>query len=446
MPADPIGAKAMRSGSSAQPQPPTSLAREPDLTVLVETPDGPMERHVPSASPLPPEMRYGAAAETATHDAAALWGLPDFMFLPETANVGSGRRELGDGIVLVRRHGVVLQVKGRETPTDNEGRERAWLAKKSAQALRQGNGTIRTLTAKPFEMTNLRGTKIEIDGKDYDWINVVVLDHPNPPEDSVLTLDESRFPAVIMLRRDWEFLFDQLKSTHAVCEYLRRVAGDPLQLGHEPVRYYDWARADAAAQPEVIDPKLVGVGESMSAPLLPLAPAATADRPAHVMFRSVLEDIAITRLQTAREIDRLRVLGELDRTPVQHRGLIGQYLIDAMAEVARARTGVAWKLKNVRGPAGGVHLGFGACNRPHSAEIAGAFSMWTQLRHFDMVNLVGDLSLTTAAVLLTPRSDRKRRWDTTMSAVSGKLEFDDEDLAALRELWPSPTGDTTSLW
>jgi len=425
------------------PRPP---AREPSLTVVVDTPDGPMARLVPSASPLPPQARYGAAAETATHDAAALWGLPDFVFLPETADVGSGRRELGDGIVLVGRHGVVLQVKGRETPTDDEAREHSWLEKKSAQALRQGNGTIRTLIDRQLEMTNLRGTTIEVDGSDYAWINVVVLDHADPPEGLTLALDESKFPAVIMLRRDWDFIFDQLKSTHAVCEYLRRVADDPLEIGHEPVRYYDLARADSEAHPDVLDPALVGVGEPISAPLLPLAPAATEDRPANVMFRSILEDIAITRLQTAREADRLRVLGELDRTPVQHRGLVGQHLIDAMAEVARANTGIAWKLKSIRGPAGGVHLGFGACNRPHSEEIAGMFSLWTQLRHFDMVNLTGDQTLTTVAVLLTPRESGRRRWDTTMSAVSGELGFDDEDLARLRELWPSPIGETKPDW
>jgi hypothetical protein len=277
-------------------------------------------------------------------------------------------------------------------------------------------------------------------------MNVVVLDHPDPPENVTLELEVSKYPAVIMLRRDWEFLFDQLKSTHAVCEYLRRVAGEPLQIGREPGRYYDLAVADADAEPEVLDPALVGVGEPMSAPLLPLAPVASDERPAHTMFRSVLEDIAITRLKDASEADRLRVLGELDRTPVQHRGLIGRYLIDAMTDVAKAQSGIAWKLRNVRGPAGGVHLGFGACNRPHSDEVAAMFSLWVQLRHYDMAKITGDVGLTTVAVVLTPRKDGTREWDTTMSAVSGELKFDAEQLALLREMWPSPTGATTALW
>src|SRR5437868_1345488 len=66
-----------------------------ELTLLVETPTGVMARRVPSASPLNPEITQGYAAEEATHDAAAVWGLPDFVYLPETQDAGSGIRELG---------------------------------------------------------------------------------------------------------------------------------------------------------------------------------------------------------------------------------------------------------------------------------------------------------------------------------------------------------------
>jgi hypothetical protein len=46
--------------------------------------------------------------------------------------------------------------------------------------------------------------------------------------------------------------------------------------------------------------------------------------------------------------------------------------------------------------------------------------------------------LTTVAVLLTPRTDGKRPWDTTMVAVSGALDFTEEELAGLRAIWPTP--------
>lgn len=64
-----------------------------------------------------------------------------------------------------------------------------------------------------------------------------------PPEGVVPEVDESSNPTVVLLRRDWEFLFDQLKSTHAVCGYFERVPGDSIELGDEPMRYSgDFAR------------------------------------------------------------------------------------------------------------------------------------------------------------------------------------------------------------
>jgi len=50
----------------------------------------------------------------------------------------------------------------------------------------------------------------------------------------------------VLLRRDWEFVFEQLKSTSAVIAYFDRVAGETVTLGNEFVRYYDLAQADAA--------------------------------------------------------------------------------------------------------------------------------------------------------------------------------------------------------
>jgi hypothetical protein len=41
-------------------------------------------------------------------------------------------------------------------------------------------------------------------------------------------------------------------------------------------------------------------------------------------------------------------------------------------------------------------------------------------------------------VLLSPSRHPSRPWDTTVMAVSGDMGFTDEDLTALRELWPTP--------
>lgn len=337
--------------------------------------------------------------------------------------------------------GIVIQVKSREELSSDADKEHRWCEKKTSRALSQGMGTIRLLQNKPRDLTNLRGRTVRVDGNDHRWLVVVLLDHPDPPEGVTPALDDVDHPAVVLLRRDWEFLFDQLKSTHAVAHYLERVANDAIQLGREPMRYYELALADQEAEPEVLDPTLVvPAARLVSSPLLPMAPAASDDLSAHQMVRMIFEDIATTRLATSSEVDRLRVLAELDRLHVGERAQIGQFVIEAIAEVRRdAGSGVTWKLRSIRGSAGQAHLGFGACSRPIDEHLQEAFSRWVQLRHHDVLEVTKDVQgLTTVGVLLTPRTDGRRPWDTTMTAVSGELAFSREDLKALRELWPTP--------
>jgi hypothetical protein len=406
----------------------------------VETPRGVLARRIPSASPLRGDVAYGYAAEAATHDAAAVWGLPDFVYRAEMQRTGSGVRELGDGLIIVGSLGLVIQVKGREAPSPDPDKERRWLEKKTKQALTQGNGTIRLLRKQPAEFTNLRGTTVEVDGNACRWLIVVILDHPEPPEQATPSFADAQHPAVTLLRRDWEFLFDQLKSTHAVAEYLERVIDDPIELGHEPLRYYDLARADHEAAPEELDPALVGPGRAVPSPVLPLTRAASEDLEAHQMVRTIFEDIACTRLKKASEADRLRVLAELDRLPVGERAEIGRFMIDALAHVTKDPTdGVLWSMRSVRGSAGRAHLGYGACSHPLGPDVELGFSLWAQLRHHDVVSVTKDVAgLMTVAVLLTPRDDGELPWDTTVAAVSGEPKFTASELEALRELWPTP--------
>jgi hypothetical protein len=399
-----------------------------------------MARSVPSASPLRSDLRHGDAAEAATHDAAAVWGLPDFVYLPEVRRVRSGTRELGDGFIVVGDLGVVVQVKGREVPSSDPERERSWLLKNAAEALSQGSGTVRHLERGAVVLTNLRGREVEIDPSGYRWLVVAVLDHPDPPDDVAPPVSGAKHRSVVLLRRDWEFLFDQLKSTHAVAGYLDRVAGDDRTLGEEPVRYYDLAQDDAETPPGPLPEEWTGIGTSASTPMLPMAPAAHDDRQAHAMFRAILEDIATTTLRTATEAQRLAVLAELDRLPVGQRDGIGRFMAEALRQVTEDdRGGIVWRMRSVRGGAGQPHLGFVACSRPHTDELQRMFGLWAQLRHHDVLQVTGDVEgLTTVAVVLTPREDGRRPWDTTMVAVSGDVRFSAEELGQLRELWPGP--------
>ncbi len=303
-----------------------------DMRLLVVTPAGVFERRIPRALPLSEDLLKGRAVEWVTLSVAAAWGLPDFVFHPLKVPKGTASRELGDGTILVGQHGLLLQSKSRGTEElRDEERERSWLSKMMAKAGRQAAGTLRSLRQQPAELVNGRGRSIRVDGRDYSWIGVVLIDHPNVPSDVRTPTSSGDLPVVTLLRRDWEFLFDQLRSVHAVAQYLQRVVvdHDHVPLGYESLRYYQLAQLDEETAPAPLDPALLGpAGRPESVPLLPKHPAGSDDQIAHGLYRIILEDVATSTLvedSGMQEHERLRVLAELDRLEVASRTQLGQH-------------------------------------------------------------------------------------------------------------------------
>jgi hypothetical protein len=402
--------------------------------LVIETDNGVAIRNIPPPMPLRLRESQGKEAENATHNAAATWGLADFIFKPELRHLTSGVRELGDGVLLVGELGVVVQVKSREAPSGDPGREHRWVTKQCEKALRQGAGTIRQLCKSPATMANMRGHRIEVDGTDYRWVIAVVIDHPDAPEITPAPIENS----ILLLRRDWEFLFEQLKSTHRVGKYLQRVAGNPQALGSEPVRYYELAAADETAAPTPLAPpfRLPGI-EEVSEPLLPMAPAATENGDDHALFRTILEDIAETKLSTIDEADRIRALADLDHLPPLQRASIGAYLRLGFERIGQIEPPeVLWHLGRISGGFGSTQLGFGVCST-FSEEIQWAFGSWVRLRHHEFAERLKAEHPVSIGVLLTPRPDRTRKWDTSMCAIRGPSDLSAEELSAFRELWHS---------
>jgi hypothetical protein len=412
-----------------------------EVTFILETPAGVLLRRIPNASPLPESADQGTATEEAVHDAAAVWGLPDFTYRGHVVGVGGGTRELGDNLLIVGPLGIVVQVKSRNGATDNADRETHWLLKQTAIALKQARGTVRRLKLAPVNLINARGRTITLDANAKRWVAVVVLDHPDPP-DSVAVPIGGGVPAVVMLRRDWEFLFDQLRSTHAFGAYIERIAGDPVALGDEPKRYLELALADQQATPEPPDAVLIKAGgRTMSAPLLPLLSNPDDFRPL-LLVRSIFEDIALIPVAPDEEARRLAALAELDRLPVAHRAEMGQFMEDALARVVEAGPDeTLWQMRRFLGGDDHVHLAFAASSQ-FSEMHKDMFGWWVQLRHYDHQQLLDDPDeLLTVGVLLTPRYDGKRAFDTTMIAVGGELDFSESELALLRDAWPTQLSD-----
>ncbi len=411
-----------------------------DTMLLVVTPAGVFERRIPPALPLPEQLRKGAAAEWVTLIVAAAWGLPDFVFHPAKVPKGTATRELGDGTILVDQHGLVLQSKSRGADQlRGEHGERNWLIKNMTKAGKQAAGTVRSLRQQPAELVNGRGRTIRVDGNDHHWIGVVLVDHPDVPADVATLTSSGDLPVVTLLRRDWEFLFDQLRSVHAVVQYLRRVVDDddPPPLGQESLRYYHLAQLDEETAPSPMTPALLTTGgRPESVPLLPKTPAGSDDQRAHGLYRVLLEDVATSTLDDQmREADRLRVLAELDKLEVASRTSLGQHLM-AMLEELADEPAQHVKVRHRRFFFGqGRQLCFSVGSR-FDEQMQVSFSAWVQLRHHDLQAQTGEIDDSmTVGVLLTPRPDGGRRWDTTMVAVQGDLGLTTEQVTTWRRVF-----------
>jgi len=428
--------KCCEGKSELQPPPLTGKVPPGFTQLVIETENGIAVRNIPPPMPLRLLESQGKEAEAATRSAAASWGLHDFVFRPSVRQTGSGVRELGDGLLLVGDIGVVVQVKSRTAPSGRDEKETRWLEGAIRKATSQGRGTVRQLCLSPAPMTNMRGREVEVEGHDYRWVTAVVIDHNEIPEGFVPEVSDD---AVVLLRRDWEFLFDQLKSTHTVGRYLERVAGDSCILGSEPTRYYEFAAADLAAEPTPLTAEfqLRGIQE-VSEPLLPMAPAGTEDARDYRMFRRILEDIALTPLDVASEAARVKSLGELDGLPVLQRASIGRYLREGLDSMSRIKDSeVLWHLRRVSGGAGATQLGFGVCSQ-FNRELQTAFGAWLELRHHEFSDRIGEQAgAVSIGVLLTPRRDGRRPWDTSMSVLRGKNPLTAEELDAYRDIWKS---------
>lgn len=413
-------------------------------TLLVTTEHGVFERTIAPATPLNNHVDRGGAAERAAQDAAATWGLPDFVIAPLVEQKGRGVREISDGLLIVGDQGLVVQVKSRDSEPQSPDKEISWLAKKIAAAGRQVDGTVRRLSSKTTTMVNGRGRTINVTGAELTWTGVVIVDHPAIPEDLPAPMLDTRTPTVALARRDWEFLFHQLRSSRAVIDYLVRVSGTEVRLGHEPERYYELAATDARAEPGPIDPAIDGRGTVVSAPLLPVAPAGSDDDEAHGMVRIMCEDIANSDFDAADETRRLRALAAIDQLPVAHRTELGQLLLTGLENARRVNDDqVSWQFRIYQARRPVPQLGFGVCSRLDDITRA-AFRSWLLLRHHENGTRGGDLdNLTSVGVLLTPRRDDYRDWDTTMVGITGDPELTEDELRESRELWNQSANHST---
>ena len=161
------------------------------------------------------------------------------------------------------------------------------------------------------------------------------------------------------------------------------------------------------------------------------------DDKAHGLVRLICEDIA----NTPSEYDAtalIHVLSTIDTLPVGYRTELGRFLLAALRSAADTTPdSVSWQFRIINRGLDVPLLGFGVCSR-FDATVRAAFQSWVLRRHHERAP-VGQLDRLDQAlivgVLLTPRSDGVRDWDTTVIAVSGDPQLTEQELTSSRALW-----------
>lgn len=360
-----------------------------EIIMLIQRPDGIYGRSIPAPRPLDPDSDRGPAAEEATRDAASRWGLPDFVFQPETVQRGNASREVGDGTIVCGNRGLAVQVKARTAATDQVDRERSWIVKKAREGARQAAGSVRTVQRSPLAHANVRGRSILIDGNTIEWVGVVIIDHDTPPEDLSVYAETVSIPYVVVFRKEWEFIFDQLRSTTAVVDYFHRIAEYQTKPGEHVADYFELALADEQTGPDLvgslIPESLRNPAVHTSHPVLPVEPASAADEYGARTYRQMLEDIAESPWDRE-ESDRVGVLYLLDKLPVAERAMMGRRLLTHLGRTPQVETGtIRWDFRRYLLGTDYLHLAYSVCNQFTDLHKE-AFKRWVMLRHHEWTN------------------------------------------------------------
>lgn len=291
-------------------------------------------RTVRAATPLSANVNQGAAAEVATYGAAALWGVADFVFKAAPQIKGRGVREVGDSLIVLQHVGVVVQVKRRPAATTSPDRETNWIHKAVVKAEKQALGSIRTLQTEKVPAVSGRGEVVTFEPDHRRWISVIIIDHDHIPQNLAPQLDSKS--VVVMSRRDWEFLFSQLKSTHAVVNYLLMILEDNIEtrcLDAETGRYMELAelRPPSWMPPTAEEGRYYTDGRTQAGNNFPLSEDSV-DLEALTFYRSIIEDAAIYPTDW---ITRYTILNLLDSLPMHPRVMLARDILKLMKRVRR---------------------------------------------------------------------------------------------------------------
>ncbi len=272
---------------------------------------------------------WGTGAEEAARRLASELGVKDFVYNPVEVPKGDSTREVSDGMLIVGDRGVILQVKSRDPSSDsNAEKVKRWANKKTREAVRQVQGTRRTLERTRLELRSHRGHELVLEPP-HSWPGVVLLDVAPIPDDLRIPSDDPN--TLIMTLSDWYSLHHMILSTSGVIDYVERAIreGVTVALGGERLRYSKFARADAIA-----------AGEPGYEPILPIHPLSDSDR----LYASIVDEWIDSNIgptpvgdgpYTADQVRR--TIEILDSIPILLRVQVGKAILDRVRDSTRTR-------------------------------------------------------------------------------------------------------------
>lgn len=271
-------------------------------------------------------LDQGQVVEEYARRLAGNLGVRDFVYRPVLVTLGSGSRELSDGLLVAGDDGLIVQVKSRDPSAgqnDPSDKAERWCRREGARAQRQGNGTKRFLSAGGVTVRSLRGFERTLPPAS-DWPIVVVLHHLANPAVNFGSVPHTLFLSLA----DWTGLHQMVRSTAGIIDYVRRAlaSGIVVPLGHESDRYRRLAGADVRW----------ASFSSTAQPVLPPRPLEGADRIYADLFDDLVEKIADPVGATGwSPEDYLFIVEQLDRTPVLARARIGAKMLKTFRSMVK---------------------------------------------------------------------------------------------------------------
>lgn len=381
----------------------------------------------------------GYQSEKRVMDIALKWGFPENVYSPAVISKGSATREISDLLLVSGKRAVVVQTKSRNAENDDLQKIERWVKREFEKAARQGKGSIRSLNQKDEIFENGRGTKLSLQGSQFEIGVLVVLDIPEVPEQLLLNADSSEITLVITLT-EFEFLFTHLKSVSAVIRYVFRVSSiEPVELGTEIQRFMSLAMADndvALAKPAI---DLANDAYRLSTPILPLEPVGVRDEEAHLFFRKACEIIGAFATETGVDsIALATIFGGIDDLPVQSGEMLGRFILDGLGSFSSqddAPGQFNWKFRFIFQEELGLRFVFGASKKFDPQRTNEMFVSRLRVTHHqfqrDSANIEGKLTI---GVLVTPRNTWPG-FDVGLMVIDDRQQLSEEDFESYVSFW-----------